>query len=60
MILGKLIGDNPYYQKKQYIRVDNFDIYKLKNSDQEPSIVPTKHTAVSGIIDAKGKMLLCV
>ena len=60
MTLEKLIEDNPYYQKKQYARVDNFKIYKLENSDQEPSIVLTKNTAVSGIIDAQGNMLLCV
>ena len=60
VMLEKLIEDNPYYQKKQYTRVENFNIYKLENLDQEPSIILTKHTAVSGIIDAQGKMLLCV
>ena len=60
MILEKLIEDNPYQQKKQYARVDNFKIYKLGKSDQEPSIVLANNTAVSGIIDAQGRMLLCV
>ena len=40
--------------------MDNFKIYKLGNSDQEPSIVLANNTAVSGIIDAQGRMLLCV
>jgi hypothetical protein len=60
MMLEKLIEDNPYQQKKQYARVDNFKIYKLGKSDKEPSIVLANNTAVSGIIDAQGRMLLCV
>ena len=58
VMLENLINDNPYYQKEQYIRVDNFKIYKLENSDQEPPIVLTKHTTVSGITEAQGQMLL--
>ena len=60
MMLEKLIEDNPYQQKKQYARVDNFKIYKLGRSDKEPSIILANNTAVSGIIDAQGGMLLCV
>ena len=59
MMLEKLIDDNPYYQKKQYARVENFKIYKLENSDQEPSIVLTKNTAVSAL-QTNSKLMRCL
>ena len=58
--LEQLIQNNPYQQKKEYARVDNFKIYKLKCSDQEPSTVLSGNNAVSGIIDGEGGMMLCV
>ncbi len=60
VMLEKLIKDNPFYQKKQYTRVENFKIYKLEISDQDPSIALTKHTTVNRVINAHGQMLLCV
>ena len=59
LVLARVMEDNPYDQKTQYARRENFKIYKIKQ-DEDPSDVLEDNNAVSGIIDDQGRMMLCV